>query len=128
VNETAQERTLSERQQKAIAVVLAARSIAEGVKKAKVSRTQFYEWLRDSAFKEEFERQRQELIDLALHELRVSAGEAVEVLRALLKSEQDGVKLRTATAILDHIGKFIELENIEKRLSEIERRLESGKN
>jgi hypothetical protein len=122
-NVSGQDRTVSERQKKAIPVILAAKSITEGAKNAKVSRTQFYEWMHDPVFKTEFEMQRQGIIDEALHALKLTASEAVEVLRELLKAKQAGIRLKTATAILDHIGKFIELENIEKRLSELERRI-----
>jgi len=102
---------------------LQARSISEGAKKAGISKTTFYEWIKSPGYKAEFERQRQEIIDAALHELKLTAGEAVRALRELLKTPEDSVRLRTATAILDHIGKFVELENIEKRLIEIERRM-----
>ncbi len=78
--------------------------------------------MRDPAFRDEFIGQRQELVDVALHELKTSASEAVTVLRELLKAESEGVRLRTALGILEHIGKFVELENIEARLSALERR------
>ncbi len=119
MNKTGQ--NLTRRQLKAIPIILQARSISEGVEKAAISKTTFYEWIKTPAFKADFERQRQEIIDAALHELKLTAGEAVRVLRELLKAKGEGIRLRTATAILDNIGKFIELENIEKRLSEIER-------
>jgi hypothetical protein len=125
VNQT--EQNLTKRQLRALPIILQARSISEGVEKAAISKTTFYEWIKQPAFKTEFERQRQEIIDAALHELKLTAGEAVRALRELLNTREDGVRLRTATAILDHIGKFIELENIEKRLSELEKRLVNGR-
>jgi hypothetical protein len=115
--------TLSGKQLKAIPVILSSRNITEGCKKARISRDIFYDWIKNPIFKDEFERQRQEIIDSALHGLKVSASDAVEVLRALLKADQECVRLKTATAILDHIEKFIELETIQKRLDDIERRV-----
>lgn len=114
---------LTKNQLKAIPLILETKSIAEGVKKAGISKTTFYEWLKTPEFKAEFVRQRQELIDLALHELKTSASEAVSVLRELLKADAESVRLRTAQAILENVLKSIELENIEKRIEELERNL-----
>ena len=114
---------LTEKQLKAIPMILQAKTITEGVKKARISRVTFYEWLKNSEFKKEFTRQRQEIIDLALHELKTSASEAVTVLRNLLTAEGESVRLRTALGILEHIGKFIELEKLEGRIDALEGRL-----
>lgn len=127
MNETGQNLTLSEKQLKAIPAILGSATITEGCRKAKVSKTSFYEWMKEPAFKAEFIRQRNDLVSLALDELKGCTGEAVKVLRALLKSKKEGVRLRTATAILDHVGKFIEYEELEHRLTEIERRLNDEK-
>jgi ACT domain-containing protein len=114
---------LTKKQLKAIPSILGARSITEGVKKAGISKTTFYDWLKNPEFKAEFVRQRQELVDLALHELKTSASEAVGVLRGLLKAEGENIRLRTAQAILDNVLKSIEIENLEKRVEDLERSL-----
>lgn len=117
------EQNLTRNQSKAIPLILEAKSITEGVKKAGISKTTFYAWLKSPEFKAEFVRQRQELVDLALHELKTSLSEAVTVLRELLKAEGEGVRLRTAQAIIENVLKSIELENIEQRLEVLERSL-----
>jgi hypothetical protein len=111
------------KQLKSIPLILAARTIAEGCKAAKISRDTFYSWLKDLGFKAEFEAQRKAIIDIALHELKGLSGEAVKVLRELLKAENEGVRLRTATAIIENVMKSIEMEDINKRLDELERRI-----
>lgn len=113
--------TLSGKQSKALPVILACSSIAEGCLKARISRDTFYTWIKEPAFKAEFERQRKELVDLALHELKGAAGEAGEVLRKLLKAKNENVRLKAALGLLDHIRKFIELDDIEERLRKLER-------
>jgi phage-related protein len=80
-------KVLNTKQQKAIPIILASRTISEGVEKAGIKRETFYAWLKAPEFKTEFTRQRQEIIDLALHELKTSASEAVSVLRELLQAE-----------------------------------------
>lgn len=115
------QKSLTTRQRKAIPVILASRTITEGVKKAGVKRETFYQWIRDPEFKAEFTRQRQEIIDFAMHELKASASEAVTVLRGLLSAESEGVRLRAALGMLDQIGKFIELEALECRIEALEK-------
>lgn len=115
---------LTKRQLKAIPLILEAKNISEGTKKARVSRTTFYEWLKDQEFKYEFIRQRQDIVELALHELKTAAGDATRVLRGLMESENENIQLRASTSILEHIGKFIELEKLEARIEEIERSIE----
>lgn len=115
------EQNLTNKQLKAIPVVLGARSISEGVKKARISKTTFYQWLKNPIFKAEFSKQRFEVIDLALHELKASTGEAAMVLRGLLKSKNESIQLRASLGILEHVGKFLEIEYIEPRLSALEK-------
>ena len=110
-------------QLKAIPIILASKNITEGVKKAGIKRETYYQWIREPEFKAEFTRQRREVIDLALHDLKTSASEAVSVLRGLLKAEGESVRFRAAQAILDNVIKSIEIENIEKRLDVLERRV-----
>ncbi len=112
---------LTKNQLTAIPLILEAKTITEGVRNAGISKTTFYEWLKAPEFKAEFVRQRQVLVDLALHELKTSTSEAVGVLRELLKAEGESVRLRTAQAILENVLKSIEIENLEKRIDELER-------
>ena len=112
---------LTKKQIQAIPIVLEAHSITDGLKKARVAKSTFYAWLKDPVFKTEFIRQRQEVVEFALHELKVSAGEATQVMRELLKSKNENVRLRASMGILDHVSKFIELEKIEARVDALER-------
>ena len=120
---TGKKEGLNNLQRKAIPIILASKTISEGVKKAGIKRETFYQWIRDPEFKAEFTGQRQEIIDLALHELKTSASDAVSVLRELLQAEGEGVRLRTAQAILENVLKSIEIENLERRIEELERSL-----
>ena len=115
---------LSEKQLQAIPAILSAKNITGGCRKAGINRDTFYTWLKDPAFKSEFERQRNEIIDLALHELRGLTGQAVEVLRGLLKAKSEAVRLKTAMGIIESVLKAKEIEDLEARLSILEGRLE----
>lgn len=118
------EQNLTKRQLRAIPLILEARSIGEGVKKAGVSRTTFYEWLKHPHFKDEFERQRKEIVDFALHQIRAAAADAADVLRKLLSAESENVRLRAATTIIEHVSKFNEHEELAKRLDQLEEALD----
>jgi ACT domain-containing protein len=116
------EQKLTEKQKKAIVLIIEAKSISEGVKKSGISRTIFYEWMKTPQFKLEFIRLRKEVIELALHDLKASTGEAVKVLRQLLNAKNEGIRLRAALGMIEHIAKFIQFEEFEQRISELEKR------
>jgi hypothetical protein len=118
---------MSGRQKNAIQAILCARSILDGCEKAGVSKSTFYTWMQVDVFRAEFERQRKLIIDEGLHKLKISADKAVDVLYSLLDSGSEVTKFRTATAILEHIGKFIETEELEKRIVAIERKISNEK-
>lgn len=115
--------TLSGKQLKAIPLILSARNIREGCKKAHINRDTFYSWMKEPTFKNEFENQRKEIISAALDELRGLAGEAVSVLRGLLKAENETIRFKTAIAIVENVLKTMEIEDLKNRLDEIERRM-----
>ncbi|MDA8086738.1 MAG: hypothetical protein M0Z75_08570 [Nitrospiraceae bacterium] len=92
---------LTAKQLKAIPAILAARTVTDGCRAAKISRETFYAWLQEPAFKAEYMRQTGAMIDTARESLRSIAGQAVEVLRKLLSSDQDSVRLRAAQSIIE---------------------------
>ncbi len=112
----------TDRRFRVIPIILGSKTITEGVKNAGISRDAFYTYLQDPAFKAEFVRQRREIVEVALHELKTSAGEAVAVLRKLLGARQEGIRLRTALGMLEQISKFIQLEELEERITALERK------
>ena len=117
---------LSSKQIKTITAVVQASSISKGVKQAGVSRTQFYQWTQDPIFMAELNRQRNRIINLALDELKASVGQATEALRELLKSQNEAIRLKVAESIIEKTLKAVETENIEERLSRLEREIEAG--
>jgi len=114
------EHNLTEKQLKTITKILESKSIVEGVKSARISRTTFYEWLKDPNFKGELERQQREIVSMALRDLKLCTSEAVAVIRKLLKAENERVRLNAAMSIIDNVSKFMEYEEIERRLEVLE--------
>lgn len=118
MNET--ERKLTDKQLAAIPKIIEGKTITDGVKRAGISKVTIYEWLKEPEFKAELQRQRADIIDCALFELKASAGEASKVLRNLLDSENEHIRLKAATTIIDSVTKFKEYEEIEHRLTALE--------
>lgn len=116
---------LSSKQLKAIPHLLAAATIEVGCQKAKISKSQYYQWLKDDDFKAEIDRQRGELIGQALNLLSSAMTEAAEVLRKLLKSDNEHVARLAANNILDQCGKLSDRQDILERLDKIEKALEN---
>ncbi len=127
VNQNGQNLTLSRKQLKAIPVIISAKTITDGVKQAGISKTLFYEWMKTEAFRKEFVSRQNDLIDTALKELKGLSSEAVESLGKLLReSEKENIRLKTIALILDHTMKIKEFEDIEQRLTEIEKTMTNG--
>lgn len=114
------EQNLTEKQRTVITKVIGARTITDGLRKAGVSKTTFYDWLRDDDFKQEIERQRREVTKQAFDDLRAGLTEAITVLRALLQSKEESIKLRAATTIVENVLKSIELTEMEDRICRLE--------
>lgn len=116
---------LTARQEKAIAAVLEARNIREGLAKAKVSPSVFYSWMRgDEAFRLELELKRKQLIDEGYHLLKVSVLEAANTILELSRTAQgEAVKLRAAESVLERVCKIREIEDVEERLAALEKGL-----
>ncbi len=115
---------LSRKKLKALPLILSGRSILDGCEKAGISKSTFYLWMQDITFREEFKKQRKVIIESGLHNLKISIDKAVDVLIGLLDAQSEGVRLRTAQSILEHINKFLETEHLEERITKIEEKLD----
>jgi len=114
---------LTDRQLSAISHLIAAPSIEQGCKRARVSKAAVYEWLKNESFKAELKRQRDELIRGALDSLKVNVSKATETLVKLLDSKSEPIRARAAEDIIEFAQKAIEHEELEKRIEALEERL-----
>jgi ACT domain-containing protein len=120
------ELALTKKQLKALPLLLSTGRIEDAVKAAGISKTAFYEWMKQPVFRSAFEAQRMDIVNEGLHQLKMASGEASEVLRGLLKSERESIQLKAATEILSHISKFMEIEDIQQRLTDLETIVKGG--
>ena len=119
------EQILTDRQLKAIPLIVTSRTIKEGTEKAGIERRTYYEWLKIPEFKAELDRQRNEITAEAFEVLTQSLTKAVDALTGLLDNQDDRLKRLTAKDIIDFIIRHKENEDLEKRLTEVEKCLEN---
>jgi AcrR family transcriptional regulator len=103
--------------------LLAAPSIEEACRRAKINKTTVYEWLKNDTFRQALKTARDELIERALDGLKASIGRAVETLVELLESQSGPIKIRAAENIIQFVQKAIEADVLEKRVQALEERL-----
>jgi hypothetical protein len=113
--------SLSPRQSRVISILVQARNIEDGAKRAGISKTTIYKWLRLPVFREELARQKNDIMQVGLENLKSQVEKAVSVLAALLDSESEAIRRYVANDILTHALKAKELQDIEERLCGIER-------
>lgn len=113
---------LSSKQHKAIPVILAAHTIKEGVKKARISRKTYYEWLKNPEFKRKLDEQRQNLSNEAFGQLEKSLEKAVRSLIDLLDSNDTRLKRLVCNDIIGHYINYKALEDLTERVEVLERR------
>jgi hypothetical protein len=119
---------LTDRQLKAIPLLVASRTISEGAEKAGIERNTYYEWLKQPEFKTELDRQRDDITAVAFGVLTQSLTKAVEALTGLLDHQDDRLKRLTAKDIIDFIIRHKENEDLDKRLTEVEKCLANKNN
>lgn len=125
MNKNEQKLTLSRKQMKAIPVIISARTITDGVKHAEISKTLFYEWMKDESFRNEFISRQNDIVETALKELKGLSSVAVEQLGALLReSDSETIRFKAIALILEHTIKIKEMEDIINRIERLERRIQ----
>ena len=114
---------MTEKQKKAIPALITAPTYSTGAKKAGISRKTLYKWLKTPEFKQEFDRQRDEVAAEALGMLSQGLTKAVDTLVGLLDHKDDRLRRLTAKNVIEHFLKHKQNEELEKRIAAIEQKL-----
>jgi AcrR family transcriptional regulator len=115
---------LTANQKRVIPYLLAAPSIEEGCKRARVSKAAVYQWLKDEVFRQELKRQRDAIIERALDSLKANLAKAAETLVKHLTSTRENISIRAAERIIEFTQKSLEHEELERRIEALEARLD----
>jgi hypothetical protein len=116
-------KALTTKQARVIPYLLAAPSIEEGCRRAKVSKVTVYGWLKQENFRQELKCQRDELVRGALDSLKANVTKATETLVKLLDSDSEPMQARAAEDIIEFAQKAFEHEELERRIEALEERL-----
>ncbi len=114
---------LSDKQLRVIPHLLAAASIEEGCKQAKVGKATVYEWLKNETFRNELKRHREDIVTGALETLKANVTRATAALVGLLDSQNESIRHRTAKDIIEFTLRSAENESLEERIDSLEERL-----
>ena len=111
------------KKEEAIAALLSHRSIEEAARAVDLNPNTLLRWLQVPEFRDAFLRARREVVQQAVARLQQATGAAGTVALKLMTDPNvpAAVRLRAAEFVFDRAVKGIELEDIESRLTELER-------
>jgi hypothetical protein len=108
--------------------VLESRSVEEACKKAGISKTLYYRWLReDPGFGAAIKTRRDAAYSEAFDRLRSGLSAAADVLVDLLASENEWVRRVAANDVICRVLKAKELTELEERLARLETAMLAGR-
>jgi len=114
---------LGRKQEEAIIALLANRNIEEAARACNTPPRTLHRWLREPAFDAAYREARRQAYGQSIARLQQgSAAAATTLLKVMLDAATPhSTRVRAADSVLDHAAKAIELEDIEARVSELER-------
>jgi hypothetical protein len=120
---------LGRKQEEAIAALLTQRNVEDAARAAGIGTRTLLRWLKLPEFQTAYREARRAAFGQAVARLQQGASAAATT---LLKTMIDpntpaSVRVRAADCVLDHAAKAIELEDLEVRVSELERAAEVSK-
>jgi hypothetical protein len=119
----------SRKQEEAIAALLTQRNIEDAAKTAGIGANTLLRWLKVPEFQTAYRQARREAFGQATARLQQASGAAVATLLKIMVdvNAPHSTRVRAADCVLDRAGKAIEIEDIEARVSELERAAEASK-
>jgi predicted DNA-binding protein YlxM (UPF0122 family) len=117
---------LSSRQMRTITCILENNSIEEAAKKASVSRSTIYNWLRQDHFKDRLEQERKALFDEGLSTLKGATAKAAKKMVELLNSTDENIRRLTSKEIINVALKVVEIKKLEERVDHLEELLKKS--
>jgi hypothetical protein len=117
------------KQEQAIAALLTQRNIDEAAKSIDVAPKTLLRWLKNPEFDAAYRKAKRAAYGQAIARLQQGTSAAATTLLKVLidPATPASVKVRAAEAIFNHAGKAIEIEDLEARLSDLERAAKDNK-
>jgi hypothetical protein len=113
--------SLTRRQLHVLPFLISNPSIELAAKQAGVSAKQIFDWLNQSAFRQELENRKNEAVNQAVDRLKATASKACDTLIGLLDhAESESVRHRVAIDLLNMTLKYMEFKDVEQRIRKLE--------
>jgi hypothetical protein len=106
--------------------VAGGRTVREAAERADVGVRTVYSWLRQPAFKRKVNELQERMVAAAIGRLSRRMSKAADTLAGLLNSTDEGTKLRAARSLLEVRLKLKQLDELERRVGELESRAAKG--
>jgi len=121
---------LRPKQEEAILALLTNPSVEHAARAANIGPRTLYRWQQEPAFDKAYRKARRDAFGQGTARLQQASGAAVSsVLKIMVDPHTPAsTRLRAADLVLTHGARAIEIEDIEARVSELERAAEDGKN
>ena len=117
---------LTPQQERAVDLLASGKTVTDAAEALGVARQTVSEWLNHSTdFQETLAKIRQQHTQEALAFLRSCVSDAVQKLRDLLNSTNEGVAYRAATSLLNHALQAVEIHGLEERIRFLEQQLQN---
>ena len=116
---------LNDKQRKLVPLVISLGNVDKACQEAGIARATFYLWLKDENFVAELRAQQETVYNRILIELHGLLSKSIDVYRELLDGEDDSLRFRTATAVIENTVKLTEQKELKDRLDKIEEIMES---
>jgi hypothetical protein len=113
------------REAAAIAALLTESTLDQAARAAGISAATLFRWLKEDAFRARYAEARRDAFGQAIARLQQASSAAVDALLAIAGDAEAPAAARVSAAsrILEHATKAIELEDVTKRLNELEQAL-----
>jgi transposase-like protein len=117
------------KKEEAIVALLTQKNIEEAARSIGIGSATLLRWLKDPDFDTAYREARRAAFRQSVARLQQASGAAVTTLLKLMidPTTPPSTKARAADSVLDHSAKAIEIEDIEARVSELERAAEASK-
>lgn len=114
------------KQEEAVAALLTQRNVEEAARAAGIGTRTLLRWLKIPEFQAAYRQARREAYGQSIARLQQASGAAVSTLLKVMvdSTAPASTRVRAADSVLDHSAKAIELEDIEARLTALERATE----
>ncbi len=114
---------MERKQEAAIVALLTEPTIESAAKKIGVGETTLFRWLQTEKFQEAYREAKRQAVQQSIAKLQQASGEAVDTLRDVMANDEAPANSRvsSAKAILEMSLKAVEIEDIIKRVEELEK-------